>query len=204
MKRVIASLGLLLVASCNVSRAADTNAAALTRDPAGTLLVIRSLETKDAVTAMYNPKEIDVDKAVPWQTSKKSQGDDPTLEFTAGEPKTLSVDLLFDTFEKQTDVRPFVAGLDKLAAIDPTLKRPPLVELTWGDGLRFRGGVERVRVKYGQFSPNGVPMQAIASVRLRQADAAAARDREAVGAPCRADSDCVSDRCERGQCIPAR
>lgn len=51
--------------------------------------------------ASFNPKEIAVDKSVPWQKHKNTEGDSPTLEFTAGEPKTMNAELMFDTYESE-------------------------------------------------------------------------------------------------------
>lgn len=46
----------------------------------------------------------EVDKQVPWQKHKNAEGDAPTLEFTAAEPMTMQVDLMFDTYEEKTTV----------------------------------------------------------------------------------------------------
>ncbi len=54
--------------------------------------------------AYFNPKEMSVDKSVPWQKHKNAEGDEPTLEFTAAEPKKMAVDLMFDSYEKGATV----------------------------------------------------------------------------------------------------
>jgi len=45
-------------------------------------LSIRSAEAaRIVVTAMFNPKEVTIDKSVPWSKQPTSRGDQPSLEF---------------------------------------------------------------------------------------------------------------------------
>ena len=57
-------------------------------------------------------KELSVDKSVPWQRQKKQGAAD--LEYTGGEPKTLSIELIFDGFES---VAPIQHAIDKIHAL---------------------------------------------------------------------------------------
>ena len=45
--------------------------------------LIKNLDGGPDLTAYFNPKELSVDKTVPWNKHKTSKGDNPTLEFTA-------------------------------------------------------------------------------------------------------------------------
>ncbi len=45
---------------------------------------------KTKIVCYFNPKEITVDKPVPWQKHKNVEGNEPTLEFTAAEPILLA------------------------------------------------------------------------------------------------------------------
>ena len=54
------------------------------------------------VEAQFNPKEISVDKSIPWQRQKKQGVAD--LEFTGAEPKTMSCELMFDAFESGSPI----------------------------------------------------------------------------------------------------
>ena len=59
--------------------------------------------------------------------------------------------------------------------IDPSLKRPPMVSVTFeppNGGLAFRGVVSSVSTKYTMFLPDGTPVRATASVKLKQASSA--------------------------------
>jgi hypothetical protein len=135
------------------------------------MVKIISLETGDPpFVPLFNPKEITVDKAVPWQKHKQSQGDHPTLEFTSAEPKTLTLELVFDTFEGRQNVYTTdVQRLEKLATVDPTLKRPPMVHFVWGTFPSFTGVIESLSVKYTLFLEDGTPVRATCALRLKQA-----------------------------------
>ena len=80
------------------------------------------------MTVYFNPKELTVDKSVPWEKKKATEGDRPELEFTAAEPKTFSCELMFDTYEDdQQDPAKIVAQLDNLVGKS--------VLITWGGRL---------------------------------------------------------------------
>jgi hypothetical protein len=131
------------------------------------------------IEVYFNPKEITIDKPVPWQKHKNVEGDAPTLEFTAAEPKTLSCELMFDMFEERGDVyETYISQLETLALIDDTHKRPPLCTFTWGSkmpngggGARvFKGVVESLNVKYTLFLPDGTPCRATVTLKMKQAE----------------------------------
>ena len=46
-------------------------------------LLILGLDNGVQLTAQYNPKELGIDKSVPWQKSPTSSGDQPELQFTS-------------------------------------------------------------------------------------------------------------------------
>ena len=64
------------------------------------------LDAGDALTPMgpvsfyFNPKELSVDKSVPWQKHKSAEGDQPELEFTSADGRSMSLELMFDTYEQ--------------------------------------------------------------------------------------------------------
>ncbi len=130
----------------------------------------------DKVVAYYNPKEISIEKKVPWSKHKKSKGDAPTLEFTNAEPETLSVELFFDCYESKQDVyETYVKGLRAMTLIDTNAtgvkKRPPQVMLSWGKKtfLNFKGVITSLSTKYTMFLPDGTPVRASCTLSLQQA-----------------------------------
>jgi hypothetical protein len=55
----------------------------------------------DSVTALFNPDKLVFSKTVNWKKQDAKQRDCPELEFTNGEPRTLKLDLIFDTFDPE-------------------------------------------------------------------------------------------------------
>jgi hypothetical protein len=127
---------------------------------------------KTKVAFYFNPKEITIDKPVPWQKHKNVEGDQPTLEFTAAEPKTLACELMFDMFEERGDVHAkYISELEKLALVDANVKRPPLLTFTWGSKFPlFKGVIENLSVKYTLFLPDGTPCRATVNLKMKQAN----------------------------------
>lgn len=131
-------------------------------------------DEKTQLVAYFNPKEIQIDKSVPWEKHPDSRGDNPTLEFTKAEPMTLSLELLFDTYEKRSDVyKDFVQRLESFAMVmgrqREEEKRPPMVTFIWGNFPRFKGVIESLSTKYTMFFPDGTPCRATCTVKLKQA-----------------------------------
>jgi hypothetical protein len=139
-------------------------------------------ENEPTLTAQYNPKEVQIEHAVPWKartdTGKSAPAD---LEFTSREPQTMSLELLFDASERG-DVTPCLQALRSLTEARPKEKRPPLVQVLWGNVARampkFTGVVEKVSIKYQMFGTDGAVLRATANVNLKEIDLDALRKRE--------------------------
>jgi len=132
---------------------------------------------------LLNPAEFTIDKSVPWQKAKDSSSEDPVLEFTSPDSKSLSCELAFDTFETKENVYDkYVRALENLTLVDQDLKRPPMVKVIWGASSlpSFAGVVESLNVRYTLFLPDGTPCRATVTLRMRSASAARTRQ----GAPC--------------------
>lgn len=161
---------------------------ALTIDPTAKLKII-SLDDSGGtfVEAQFNPKELQIDKSVPWSKHKSSKDESPDMEFTGAEPMTMSLELLFDGAESGTSVQTEVDKLIKLASIIDfnvvAKKRPHRVKVIWGspDGaggtsgglMPFEGVISSVSTKYQMFSKDGVPLRATCQCKLTQANTAA-------------------------------
>jgi hypothetical protein len=133
------------------------------------------------VTAQYNPKELQIDQAYTWNAHKgtDNQGDDDDpmfLEFGGVQPSTMKVELLFDAYETPNtyDINDDIAKLKKLAMVREESpandKRPYFILVTWGDGLRFRGVIDGLSIKYTMFSPKGKPLRATVTVSFKEAN----------------------------------
>ena len=140
------------------------------------------------VVAQYNPKELQIDKSVPWSkvneanksNQKSDQGQGIHLEFTGAEGRSLSVEMLFDGYETNgynVDVASQVAILEKLASVrEPgstkeEMRRPHRCVAKWGQALdSFRCVIESLSTKYTMFDETGKPLRATCTVKLKEAD----------------------------------
>ena len=126
-----------------------------------------------SVVAQFNPKEIAIDKSVPWQKQKtKGPGD---LEFSSANPQTMSCELLFDGVESGIHIQDEIDKLQRLSDIDSGLKRPPKVKVVLGpEGApgwipKFEAVVESMHIKYTLFDGNGMPLRAAVKMGFIQA-----------------------------------
>jgi phage protein U len=138
------------------------------------------------VKAQFNPKELQVDKSVPWQKvnqANQSNKQGIHLEFTGAEGRSMTVELLFDAYEdKNGSVLGQVQTLEKLASvIDPTStkendRRPHRCVAKWGSTLTaFRCVIESLSTKYTMFTDDGTPVRATCTVKLKEADIVSAK-----------------------------
>jgi hypothetical protein len=119
-----------------------------------------------SVTAQFNPKEITIDKSVPWQKQRPAQGDSPEPEFTTGDPLGMDLELMFDLYEGDKTV--LKKSLDSLSHyLQTDNKRPTRVKVKWGTLPEFRGVLESLNVKYTLFAEDGTPVRATCTVRAR-------------------------------------
>jgi len=142
------------------------------------------------VTAQYNPKELQIDKNVPWtkanqankSNSKSSQGQGIHLEFTGAEGRTMSVELFFDGFEGNTvNVAKCVQDLETLASVirpgstEEDLRRPHQCLVLYGSTVKFLCVIESLSTKYSMFDDKGNPLRATCTVKLKEADSVSAK-----------------------------
>lgn len=171
--------------------------------PARAKLWIGSLDNPALeVRAQYNPRELQIDKQVPWADHKagdnrsggkraeKNPSAQSDLEFTGAPKRSMSIELLFDGYETQSSVEEDVGALEEMSSVrDPEatedeLRRPHHCVVAWGEtgkGIRpFRCVIETLTTKYTMFATDGTPVRAVCTVKLRQADrmegSAAAQD----------------------------
>jgi|JI6StandDraft_1071083.scaffolds.fasta_scaffold41197_3 hypothetical protein len=141
-------------------------------------LTIIGLDLGGTVTAQFNPKEVGVDKSVPWQKSPTSSGDQPEMQFTSAEGRSMSFELFFDEYETGGNVHAmYVEGLLAFARVmDPKgaedKRRPTRVRVKWGGLPDFEGVIESVATKYTMFLPDGTPCRCTCSVKFKEASRA--------------------------------
>jgi LysM repeat protein len=124
-------------------------------------------ETQEKFFAMFNPEEYSLNKennyasqAIPGLTS-------PLLQFVHGNLQTLDMELFFDTFDAQADVRSETSRIFDLLAINSDLHTPPVLRVTWGT-LDFRCVLAKVNQKFLRFFADGRPGRARLTVTFNE------------------------------------
>jgi hypothetical protein len=150
--------------------------------PPGAKISIGSLdEAGISVDAQYNPKELQIDKSVPWQKHNKANANGLQLEFTGAEGRTMSIDLLFDGYEENASIQDSVAVLEKLATVrepnssEDDMRRPHHCVVVWGQVMggsdnKFKCVIEQISTKYTMFSQGGIPLRATVTLKLKEAE----------------------------------
>lgn len=151
------------------------------------MLVKAYLTRKDdprlVVPCLFNPRELSVEKSNQFAEVNIPGLSSPIFQFVRGNARSVSMDLFFDTYEQQTDVRVFtdrVTGWDAgsmfsklpgaakgLMDIDSNLHAPPVCLFIWGAFI-FQCIIERVTKRFTMFLPEGIPVRATLSVTLKE------------------------------------
>lgn len=133
------------------------------------------------MTAQLNPgKGFTVDKSVPWSKQVTNQNDAPALEFTHAEPKNLSIELLFDTYEGGNLQADYIEKLEFMTTVGPE-GHPPKVLFQWGK-FKFNGAIESLNVSYTMFKEDGTACRASVNVKMKEAESVSKKDTGGGGA----------------------
>ena len=129
---------------------------------------ILNLDKKDDdLTVLFNPKEFSIQKTVQWEPHKAPGLNVPEHEFTSGNPRILSVELFFDTYEEKKSVHEYTDKLQNYALIDPDKHQPPVVMFQWGK-VSFTGVMETLNLRFTMFLSDGTACRAVASVSMKE------------------------------------
>jgi nucleoid-associated protein YgaU len=91
----------------------------------------------------------------------------PILQFVHGNMRTLDMELFFDTYEAQTDVRTQTNKIVNLLNINSDLHAPPVLRIAWAS-LTFRCVLAKASQKFILFLPDGTPVRAKISVNFSE------------------------------------
>lgn len=132
-------------------------------------------EHGSAIPALFNPNKLVFSKSVGWSSQNASQRDVPELQFTNAEPRTLTLDLIFDTYNtggaQKDDVRKYTSKLLHLCTVERhgDKHRPPVCRLSWGSvGIFFQGVLERLEQQFTLFMEDGTPVRATSGCTFKE------------------------------------
>lgn len=123
----------------------------------------------------FNPKEFSIDKTADWNSKpSKPAKKGSKSEFTGASPRSMSVEVFLDTTDRPGhDITHDIRLLFEVC--EPTLKSleqnkpsPPFVTFGWGGTMQFEAIVESVSIKFTRFSPQGTPLRASATLKMKE------------------------------------
>ncbi|MBL9135545.1 MAG: LysM peptidoglycan-binding domain-containing protein [Verrucomicrobiales bacterium] len=123
-----------------------------------------------AFTVCFNPTEYTVAKRTSYAEAAIPGLDSPMLQFSRGEARTLSVELMLDTctYDEGKDVRTeYVKPLESFLLVDGELHAPPPCKLVWGS-LEFIGLPESLSTRFVLFQDDGTPVRARATLSFKE------------------------------------
>lgn len=135
-----------------------------------------SKTSADTIVAMFNPARLTVSRSVQWQNEQAAKRDNPEMQFTGAEPATLSIDLLFDTYDtpderKESVKKKYTDKLLHLTTVEQhgEKHRPPVCQLQWGElGMFFQGVLQQLETQFTMFMESGTPVRATSRCTFKQ------------------------------------
>jgi len=129
--------------------------------------------TKNRIEVQFNPADLNYNKTAQFAEIAIPGLDAPVLQFIRGGTQTLTLELFFDTSEsgKGPLVKNVTELTDKfydLVRQDPKTHAAPRCRFEWGQQNAFVCVVESIDRKFQLFSPEGVPLRARLTVKLRE------------------------------------
>jgi hypothetical protein len=124
-------------------------------------------EGQGTIHALFNPTNYGVDKTNLIAEIGIPGLEAPVLQYVRGNTRTLSMELFFDTFEEQTDVRTYTNRIYNLLKILPSTHVPPKCTISWGS-FTFTGVLDHVSGKFTLFFSDGTPARATLSVVFKE------------------------------------
>ena len=132
-------------------------------------------EENSWLSALFNPNKLGFNKSVNWAKENAAGRDVPELQFTNAEPRTLSLDLIFDTYDspsaEKEDVRKYTQKLFQLTTAEKhgDKHRPPVCRLSWGvASMFFQGVLTQLDQQFTLFMENGKPVRATSKCTFKE------------------------------------
>ncbi len=118
----------------------------------------------ESMNALFNPDKLVFNKTANWEKQDAKQRNVPELQFKNSEPASLTIDLLFDTYDTPNEVKEdvrtkYTDKIMKLISVDEEKHRPPVCRLFW-DGLLLQGILKTLAYQFTLFTDQGTPVRA--------------------------------------------
>lgn len=139
-------------------------------------VIINLDQSNQRTECLFNPNEYTFTKENAWVQGGSAGRDMPQIEFESGRPATLQMQLFFDTYAAQQDVREqYTDAIWGLMMVEPKLKhaktgkaRPPMVRFQWGKSWSFDAVITNITQRFTLFLSDGTPVRATLDVTFQQ------------------------------------
>jgi hypothetical protein len=128
---------------------------------------LTNVRTREAIPVMFNPEEYTLDLGNAFAEIAIPGLRTPPIQYVRGNARQLRMELFFDTYERQSDVRAEAGRITALLDQEPTTHAPPVVLFSWG-GLNFTCVLESAAQRFTMFLDNGTPVRATVTVSFRE------------------------------------
>jgi nucleoid-associated protein YgaU len=133
------------------------------------VMINTDLDVPVPIPVMFNPPEYQLQRTNQFAEIGIPGLGSSLLQFVRGSAQILTVELFFDTSDRQSDVRGYTDQVVGLASLNPKTHAPPSLLFVWGS-LVFPCVLESVNQRFDYFSPTGLPLRAHLSVTLKGHD----------------------------------
>jgi hypothetical protein len=117
----------------------------------------------------FYPTEYSLDKSLTYGEQNLPGLTSPLTQFGTGDAATLSMELLFDTYEDGLDVRKeYTDKVDALMEVDEDLHTPPILRVVWGSLTKYKWILESANKRFTLFHADGTPARARVDVTFKQ------------------------------------
>lgn len=128
---------------------------------------------EDALTCDFNPTEYSVDKGNAYSEATIPGLDSPLIQFTHGNVRTLTLELLLDSYTYSEDGKPkdlrktHLPKIDKMLLVDSEFHAPPPCKVHW-NSLMFVGVLQDAKKRFVLFSEEGFPVRARVTLTFKE------------------------------------
>lgn len=128
---------------------------------------IRNLQTDEVISVRFNPGEYSLDESNAFAEIGIPGLRTPPIQYIRGNARILKMELFFDSFEQEVDVRLQTQRLTTLLDRDRRTQAPPILLFSWGS-LNFKCVLESAGQRFTMFLKDGTPARATLTVAFRE------------------------------------
>jgi hypothetical protein len=137
--------------------------------PSGGLAKALLIDTSTGAVyqVMYNPQELRIEQGNNFAEVGIPGLNAPPLQYVRGKSRVLTMELFFDSYETNDDVRRYTAPIVQLLDRQQQTQAPPVLLFSFGR-MQFRCVLVDAAQRYTMFARDGTPVRSTMSVRLQE------------------------------------